>query len=469
MQPALSKYEYLVGRQLKPIARTDIVFELEELGVKPTSMIDISDGLSSEVLHLCKNSTTGCRLYEDKIPIDPQTYDRAREFGLDPTVCALNGGEDYELLFTIRQEDYEKLRQQHSGSQAKLLSFEAACANAPRLKFDELARPEFTGARVLEDFSLATLREFIDWSPFFHTWELRGVYPKILQHEKHGEEARKLFVDAQKLLEEIIAKKLLRANAVYGFFPANRVGEDVELYTDASRAQKLTTLHFLRQQMEKTDGTPNWSLADFIAPNGAPDFIGGFAVSTGFGLDELVKKFKADHDDYNAIMAEALADRLAEAFAECLHKRAREEWGFGKVEKLTADNPVGRIAESIGGRITGVQVGLVLGFLSGKVLGQFEFFDRPGGQLLLGDIPNQSKRKRFFASAAGVRHHQAFTGNDEVPEVPFNVLERSKIDDAVVLGIVGRARAAGFDAYVVPQAPDLPMANRREDVLIIRP
>ena len=150
---------------------------------------------------------------------------------------------------------------------------------------------------------------FIDWSPFFHTWELRGVYPKILQHEKHGEEARKLFGDAQKLLDEIVGKKLIQPKAVYGFFPANRIGDDVELYTDESRSKVLTTFHFLRQQIEKGDGTPNWCLADFIAAKDSPDFIGGFAVTSGHNLKELVEKFKADHDDYNAIMSEALADR----------------------------------------------------------------------------------------------------------------------------------------------------------------
>jgi 5-methyltetrahydrofolate--homocysteine methyltransferase len=164
---------------------------------------------------------------------------------------------------------------------------------------------------------------------------LRGVYPKILQHEKHGEEARKLFADAQKLLEKIVSEKLLKPRAIYGLFPANRIGDDVELYTDESRTKVLTTLHFLRQQIVKDDGTPNWCLADFIAPKGLPDFIGGFAVTSGHGLKELVERFKAEHDDYNAIMAEALADRLAEAFAEFLHKRVREEWGFGKKENLS--------------------------------------------------------------------------------------------------------------------------------------
>ncbi len=254
-----------------------------------------------------------------------------------PVVSSLLSKDGKAAFVKQHREEYEKVRSQYSNQQVKLLSLEAARANAPKLQYDELPKPEFTGVRVLEDFPLTTLREFIDWSPFFHTWELRGVYPKILTHEKYGEEATKLFADANKLLDEIIAKKLLTAKAVYGFFPADRVGEDVELYTDDSRTEVLNKFHFLRQQMEKGDGTPNWSLADFIAPRGMPDFIGGFAVTTGFGLDELVKKYKADHDDYNAIMAEALADRLAEAFAEYLHKHVRDEWGFGRAEKLTTN------------------------------------------------------------------------------------------------------------------------------------
>jgi 5-methyltetrahydrofolate--homocysteine methyltransferase len=187
--------------------------------------------------------------------------------------------------------------------------------------------------------ALEELVPFIDWSPFFHTWELRGRYPSILQHEKHGEEAGKLFADAQKLLQEIVGKKLLKLRAVYGLFPANSEGDDVELYLDESRARPLTRFHFLRQQMEKPEGAPNWCLADFVAPKGtASDHVGAFAVTSGVGLQELVTKFKAKHDDYQAIMAEALADRLAEAFAEFLHKRVRDEWGFGRAEKLTMED-----------------------------------------------------------------------------------------------------------------------------------
>lgn len=243
------------------------------------------------------------------------------------------------------RDDYEKARAAHAGSQVKLLSLEQARANAPKLNYDDLPKPEFTGVAQSEP-QLELLVPMIDWSPFFHTWELRGVYPKIFQHEKHGEAARKLFADAQKLLDEIVAKKLLQPRAIHGLFPANSAGDDVEVYTDESRTKVLTKFHFLRQQIAKGDGTPNWCLADFIAPNSvhAPrtmhhaDHIGAFAVTTGHGLKEIVDKFKADHDDYNAIMAEALADRLAEAFAEYLHQRAREEWGYGKLEKLTADD-----------------------------------------------------------------------------------------------------------------------------------
>ena len=249
----------------------------------------------------------------------------------------INADRKPEFARQIRDE-YDHIRAQHAGQRVKLLSIEQARANAPKLNYDDLPKPEFTGVRTLERVPLGDLVKFIDWSPFFHVWELRGVYPKILQHEKHGEEARKLFADAQQLLGKIVSDKLLQPRGVYGFFPANRIGDDVELYTDESRTKVLATFHFLRQQIAKDDGTPNWCLADFIAPKGSPDFMGGFAVTSGHGLDELVKKFKAEHDDYNAIMAEALADRLAEAFAEFLHKCAREEWGYGKNEGFSSED-----------------------------------------------------------------------------------------------------------------------------------
>ncbi|MGN6554469.1 MAG: vitamin B12 dependent-methionine synthase activation domain-containing protein, partial [Verrucomicrobiota bacterium] len=282
-----------------------------------------------------------------------------------PVVSSLISAEQKPAFVKQLRTDYDKLRSQHAGQAVKLLSLEAARANAPKLTYDDLPKPEFIGLRTLSSgefnagrcdcgsshghagafsISLEEVVPFIDWTPFFHTWELRGVYPKILQHEKHGEEAIKLFADAQALLKEIVEKKQLQLRAVYGFFPANSIREDVEVYTNGSRKHLRTTLHFLRQQIEKGDGTPNWCLADFVAPKNSEssiaqpaDHIGAFAVTSGHGLKELVEGFKAKHDDYNAIMAEAIADRLAEAFAEYLHKRVREEWGFGKMETLTTD------------------------------------------------------------------------------------------------------------------------------------
>jgi len=260
--------------------------------------------------------------------------DASRAVPVTTSLLSKDGREEF-----IRQHraDYERIRAQHSGQKIELLTLAQARANAPVLKFDSLPTPEFTGIQVLEDVSLAELREFIDWSPFFHTWELRGRYPSILQHEKHGEEARKLFADAQELLETLIAGRRIRARGVYGLFPANRVGDSIEVYSGEDRQTVLTSFHMLRQQMPKEDGSPNWSLADFIAPKGTPDYMGAFAVTTGIGLDELVQGFKAAHDDYNAIMAEALADRLAEAFAEYLHKKVRDAFGYGRTENLTRE------------------------------------------------------------------------------------------------------------------------------------
>jgi 5-methyltetrahydrofolate--homocysteine methyltransferase len=250
----------------------------------------------------------------------------------------------------IRTE-YEKVRLHHGQQKVKLLLTidEARKRRAPiDWKASDIAKPEFNGVRVLSTdggtrktgdqspIILSDLVPFIDWSPFFHTWELRGRYPAILERP----EAKKLFEDAQTLLHDIVTRKLLAARAVYGFFPANAVGDDVELYTDESRTRLLTRFHFLRQQMEKPPDQFNHCLADFVAPKATPlhDYLGAFAVTAGFGVEALCKEFEKDHDDYNSIMTKALADRLAEAFAEYLHKRAREEWGFGKSENLTQDD-----------------------------------------------------------------------------------------------------------------------------------
>jgi 5-methyltetrahydrofolate--homocysteine methyltransferase len=274
-----------------------------------------------------------------------------------PVATALLSTEQRAAFVEKNRAEQNSLREHHAGNAAKLISLaEAQSRRAPwSLAPQDLPQPEFTGTRVLEDFPLTVLREYIDWSPFFHTWELRGRYPQILDHEKYGEQARKLFAEANALLDQVIAKKRLKARAVYGFFPANRIGDDVIVWNDSSRAAEKNRFHFLRQQTEKTGAdaaNPYRCLADFIAPIDAqttalgsskkstgpcPDHIGAFAVTTGIGLDELVREYKAAHDDYNAIMIEAVADRLAEAFAECLHQRVRREWGYALDERLSSD------------------------------------------------------------------------------------------------------------------------------------
>ena len=200
--------------------------------------------------------------------------------------------------------------------------------------------PEFIGRRALNDFPLEELVPYIDWSPFFHTWEMRGRYPDLLHDPNRGPAARELFANAQELLREIIDKKLLTAHAVYGFYPANSDGDDIILYSDPTRTETLTRLHTLRQQKVNSSGKPQLALADYIAPkeSGRIDYIGAFAVTAGHGCQELAERFERDNDQYNAIMAKALADRLAEAFAELLHKRARDDWGYGKAEQLSHED-----------------------------------------------------------------------------------------------------------------------------------
>jgi 5-methyltetrahydrofolate--homocysteine methyltransferase len=235
---------------------------------------------------------------------------------------------------------YEALRRSHASPRQKLVPIELARARRTPIEWraEEIAVPAFTGVRVLENFPLAMLRDFIDWSPFFHTWGLKGIYPRILEHEEHGVHARQILNDGRALLDTIIEQNLIEARGVYGFFPANAVGDDVELYADESRTNVLQHFHFLRQQANREGNEPCRSLADFVAPRetGLPDSIGAFAVTSGIGLQDLCDRFRAANDDYNAIMAEALADRLAEAFAECLHKRVRDEWGYGCSEKLSS-------------------------------------------------------------------------------------------------------------------------------------
>ncbi|HFD13595.1 MAG TPA: methionine synthase [Crenotrichaceae bacterium] len=244
-----------------------------------------------------------------------------------------------EYVNSIKSE-YEQLRTRHAGrkSSVKQLPIEKARSNAMQTSWEDYQppTPAFLGEKVFENYPLDEIAEYIDWSPFFQTWELAGSYPKILQDEVVGEHARSLFEDAKKMLETIITEQWLTAKAVIGFYPAAGQGDDVVLYDDENRNTASETLYFLRQQTDKPPGQPNYCLADFVAPNGRGDYIGGFAVTTGIGIEEHLQQFEKDHNDYDSIMLKALADRLAEAFAELIHKRVRTEfWGYVENEQLS--------------------------------------------------------------------------------------------------------------------------------------
>ena len=236
--------------------------------------------------------------------------------------------------------EYEEVRERHKGREAK--TKQHSLEEARRNKFSgstvlKPVKPSFLGIKVLEHFPLETLVGYIDWTPFFQTWEMAGSYPKILDDIIVGVEAKKLFADAQAMLQQIISEEWLSARAVVGFFPANSENDDVIVYSDETRLQRLKTLHHLRQQNIKAPGRPNYCLSDFIAPkdSGIADYIGAFAVTTGIGIEQKLQQFADDHDDYSAIMLKALADRLAEAFAEYLHQVVRKEyWGYAENEEL---------------------------------------------------------------------------------------------------------------------------------------
>jgi 5-methyltetrahydrofolate--homocysteine methyltransferase len=239
------------------------------------------------------------------------------------------------------RSEYQDVRAQRGSRKAEERHQSIADARKNRLSIDWKAqmppKPCFTGIRALEDYPLQELVPLIDWTPFFQTWELAGHYPAILSDPVIGPAASSLFRDARELLDRIVRERLLSARGVFGFFPANSVGDDIEVYADSGRGERTATIHTIRQQMVKPPGRPNLSLADFVAPreSGVADYIGAFAVTAGGGIEALVTGFEATHDDYNAILTKALADRLAEAFAELLHQRVRREfWGYAHDEAL---------------------------------------------------------------------------------------------------------------------------------------
>jgi len=246
-----------------------------------------------------------------------------------------------------KRQDYEKIRKEHLGKKEDVKYLPVSEARKRAFKTDwakaKIVKPAFPGVKILKNYPLDELSQYIDWTPFFQTWELKGRYPKILEDKVVGKEAKKLFEDAKQLLQKLIAQKSLAANAVFALYPANSIGDDIEVYTDEKRDKVLTVFHTLRQQSQvmKSENDSYFALADFIAPkgSGAKDYIGAFAVTAGIKIEALVKKFESENDDYHAIMTKALADRLAEAFAERLHERVRKEyWGYSKDEKLSSDD-----------------------------------------------------------------------------------------------------------------------------------
>ncbi len=269
--------------------------------------------------------------------------DASRAVGV---VSALLSDQKSDYVAGIRSE-YEDVAVRHARSEAdkRRLPLTDARANAVPVDWSahRATAPQFLGARVIDDWDLADLARYIDWTPFFQTWELKGVYPRILDDEKQGEAARTLFADAQAMLQRIIDEKWFSPRAVVGFWPANAVGDDIRLFTDESRTRELANFFTLRQQVTKRDGRPNVALSDFVAPMGQPDYVGGFVVTSGAEEQQIAERFKAEHDDYSAILVQALGDRFAEALAEALHERVRRDyWGYAADE---AFDPQDLIAE----------------------------------------------------------------------------------------------------------------------------
>jgi 5-methyltetrahydrofolate--homocysteine methyltransferase len=265
--------------------------------------------------------------------------DASRAVGV---VSSLMSPEEGPKAIAKVREEYRSMAESYARGQAEKRRTSLQEARANKLKLDWTGytppKPNFLGTRVFTSYDLAELARYIDWTPFFHAWELKGTFPRILKDDKYGEAARPLYDDAQSMLKQLIQEKWLTANGVVGFWPANSVGDDIELYTDDTRSKRLATLHTIRQQMAREQGKPNLALADFVTPKdtGVADYLGGFAVTAGIGEEDVARRFERANDDYSKIMVKALADRLAEAFAEVLHAKVRRElWAYAPQEKLT--------------------------------------------------------------------------------------------------------------------------------------
>ncbi|MCF3972723.1 methionine synthase [Paracoccus salsus] len=281
----------------------------------------------------------------------PAVYvtDASRAVGVVSSL--LSPAQQQGYVEAIRSE-YAAVAERHERSEAakSRLPLDKARGNALRLDWSgyRATTPGFTGSRVIEDWDLARIADYIDWTPFFQTWELKGVYPRILDDAAQGEAARGLFAEAQDMLARIIEEKWFRPRAVLGFWPANAVGDDIRLFTSEDRDEVLATLHTLRQQVTKRNGRPNVALSDFVAPEGRPDYVGGFVVTAGPEEAEIAARFERANDDYAAIMVKALADRIAEAMAEMLHERVRKEfWGYAPDEAYDPAQLIGEPYDGI--------------------------------------------------------------------------------------------------------------------------
>ena len=265
--------------------------------------------------------------------------DASRAVGV---VSSLMSPEERPRAIAKVREDYARMAESYARGQAEKVRTAIAEARANRLNLDWAVhtppKPTFLGTRAFKAYDLAELSRYIDWTPFFHAWELKGTFPRILEDDKYGEAARNLYADARAMLKQLIEEKWLTANGVVGFWPANRIGDDIEIYTDEMRTKRLAVLHTLRQQMARDGSRANLALADFVAPKetGIADYVGGFTVTAGVGEEDVALRFEHANDDYSKIMIKALADRLAEAFAEALHEKVRRElWAYAPDEKLS--------------------------------------------------------------------------------------------------------------------------------------
>lgn len=317
-------------------------------------MVHVASEMEREGFHipLLIGGATTSRVHT-AVKIDPRynagqtvyVTDASRAVGVVSNLLSPEARDGY--VAGIRDE-YLKVAANHARSEAekKRLPLERARENAMKLDWSAYVppRPSFLGTRVFESYDLATLARYIDWTPFFQTWELKGRYPQILEDEKQGEAARSLFADAQAMLKQIIEESWFRPQGVIGFWPAGSVGDDIRLFTDDSRAEELATFFTLRQQLSKRDGRPNMALSDFVAPvgSGAGDYVGGFVVTAGIEEEAISNRFAKANDDYASIMVKALADRFAEAFAEAMHERVRREfWAYATDETFAPEDLAG--------------------------------------------------------------------------------------------------------------------------------